>query len=932
MNKKNSELTTKLDEIGQSLWYDNIERRKLENGEIENLILDGTIKGITSNPSIFQKAIANSSDYDVTLKPMAWAGLTAREIFWRLAIEDITIAARMFEPVYRASKGKDGFVSLEVDPLLANDAEKTIEDAIHLWRNVNQPNLMIKIPATREGIPAIRKAITAGLNVNVTLIFSINRYAEVIEAFLAGLEDRVSQGLSVSNISSVASFFVSRMDTKIDGVLKEKQEHGEITKDDYHRLAGRAAIANARLAYQLFEEKFTSSRFNALKEKGVRVQRPLWASTSTKNPLYRDVMYIEELIAPDTVNTVPPATLEAFLDHGNATINIHNEIEQAVSLFNELESMGISISKVTDELEIEGVAAFSEAYLSLLDSVEKRRLDALKELGNLHEPLLAQLTNLENERFSERFFAKDPSLWTMDEKGQEEIRKRMNWIVMPFEARESSERLSHLAEDYLNKGFTQVVLLGMGGSSLAPEVIRKLLRSKNTDGRVGLRLLVLDSTDPDQISYIDQQIAKEKTVFIVASKSGTTGEINAFLDYYWNKVTHIHPDNPGEYFIAITDPGTALEKKARDKKFGNIFLADPQVGGRNSALTAFGIVPAALMGIDLNKFIQRAVFMAELCQSPLRSNPGFILGAILGVAAKTGRDKVTLITNDQWTSFGDWLEQLMAESSGKEGKGILPIANEPELAIDKYSDDRIFIRLEQNGERQKLVEGLIENGHPVISIHVKDEYELAAQFYLWEIAVATACSVIGVNSFDQPDVQDAKVRTLAGLEEYRQKGQFPEAIAYAEFPRVKVLTSLPPTVERRGSIQRLIFSYIEHNLENSEFVAINAFLPKNEKNEALLKELRRNIGEKFALPVTLGFGPRFLHSTGQFHKGGPNSGLFILITSQRQEDIEIPGQHICFGVFQRAQAIGDLRALEARDRKVLWLDLTEPDLNILFAQ
>lgn len=932
MNNTNPELITKLDKIGQSLWYDNIERRKLENGEIENFILDGKIKGITSNPSIFQKAIANSSNYDVTLKPMAWAGLSAREIFWQLAIEDIKIAARMFEPVYRASNGKDGFVSLEVDPLLANDAEKTIEDAVHLWRSVNRPNLMIKIPATREGIPAIRKAIAAGINVNVTLIFSINRYAEVIEAYLAGLEDRVNQGLSVSNISSVASFFVSRMDTKIDGVLQNKKEHGEITKDDYHKLAGRAAIANARLAYQLFEEKFTGSRFYALKDKGARVQRPLWASTSTKNPDYRDVIYVEELIASDTVNTVPPATLDAFFDHGIATITIHNEIEQAVSLFKELESIGISISKVTDELEVEGVAAFSEAFKSLLDSVEKRRLDALKELGDLQGRLLAQLSDLEKDRYPERFFAKDPSLWTMDEKGQEEIRKRMNWIFTPFELSESLDRLSHLAVDYINKGFTHVVLLGMGGSSLAPEVISKLLGAGNSEGHDGLRLLVLDSTDPDQISCIDNQIANGKAVFIVASKSGTTGEINAFLDYYWNKVTAIHPDNPGEYFIAITDPGTALEKKARDRKFGNIFLADPQVGGRNSALTAFGMVPAALLRVDLNLFIQRAVFMAERCQSPLQSNPGFTLGAILGIAARTGRDKVTLITDDKWAPFGDWLEQLVAESSGKDGKGILPIANEPELTIEKYSEDRLFIRLEQNGERQKLVDELIENGHPVISIHLKDEYDLAAQFYLWEIAVATACSVIGVNSFDQPDVQDAKVRTLAGLEEYRQNGRFPEVIAHAEYPRVKVLTSLPPTVERRGSIQRLIFSYIEHNLENSEFVAINAFIPKNEKNETLLQELRRKIGQKFALPVTLGFGPRFLHSTGQFHKGGPNSGLFVLITAQRQEDIEIPDQSIRFGVFQRAQAIGDLRALEAKDRKVLWLDLTEPDLKILFEQ
>ncbi len=933
MEKTYQTLIKNLEQIGQSLWYDNIERKNLENDEIKNLILDGKIKGITSNPSIFQKAIANSADYDVTLKPMAWSGYGAKEIFWQLAIEDITRAASLFEPVYQSSNGKDGFVSLEVDPLLADETDKTIEDALKLWRSVNKTNLMIKIPATKEGIPAIRKAIAAGINVNVTLIFSIDRYAEVIEAYLAGLEDRANQGLSIENIASVASFFVSRMDSKIDGLLKKKETKGEISAEDYKRLAGKAAIANARLAYRLYEEKFNSGRFDALKLKGARVQRPLWASTSTKNPDYRDVIYVEELIAPDTVNTVPPATLDAFLDHGNARITIDKDIDQAVLLFKELEAIGISISNVTDELETEGVAAFSDAYRSLLDSVEARRADAIKEIGELQERLTNQLTSFEKARFAERFFAKDPSLWTTDVEGQEEIKKRMNWISTPFEIRKSFDEVSHLGADYYNKGFTHVVLLGMGGSSLAPEVISKLVGTVAKEEFPGLRLLVLDSTDPEQINYIDEQTADGKAVYIVASKSGTTGEINAFLDYYWEKVKAEDPVNPGEYFIAITDPDTALEKKARERKFGNIFLADPQVGGRNSALTAFGMIPAALMGVDLNLFTQRAATMAEWCQTKLiTANPGFVLGAILGVAANEGRDKVTLITDEKWAPFGDWLEQLVAESSGKDGRGMLPIANEPEMSIEKYSDDRIFIRLEQNGERQSLVDELLAMGHPVISIHVKDEYDLAAQFYLWEIAVATACSVIGVNSFDQPDVQDAKIRTLAGLEEYRQQGQFPEVSAFAEYPRIRVLSSIPPTVERRGSIMRLVFSYVEHNLDGAEFVAINAFLPKNEENEALLQNIRGKIGEKFALPVTLGFGPRYLHSTGQFHKGGPNNGLFILITAQRQNDIEIPGQGISFGVFQRAQAIGDLRALEAKGRKVLWLDLAEPDVNILFEQ
>lgn len=922
-------LIQQMESIGQSLWYDNIERNQLEDGSILRMIQRGEIRGITSNPSIFEKAIANSKDYDVTLKSMAWAGKTAEEIFWQLAVEDITTATGYFETVFDSTNGKDGYVSLEVSPLLANDTDATLADAIQLWQRVGKPNLMIKIPATPEGIPAIRKAIAEGINVNVTLIFSIDRYAEVIEAYLSGLEDRMQAGKEINRIASVASFFVSRMDTKIDGLLEKFAGEGKLSAEAQIRLAGKAAITNARLAYQLFEEKFNSDRFARLKQHSAQLQRPLWASTSTKNPKYRDVVYVEELIAPDSVNTVPPATLQAFLDHGQATINIRQDLAQAPVFFDELESIGISIKKVTTELENEGVAAFSASYQSLLASVEKRRVNALQELASLQDVISTQIERLDKNCFTQRFMAKDATLWTADPSGQEEIRNRMNWVWTPYHAQEMG--LENLAQEYLSKGFTHAVLLGMGGSSLAPEVISRIIGRDAIPAAAGLNLFVLDSTDPQQVAAIEAAAPVEKTVYIVASKSGTTGEIQTFLDYFWEKVKLIDPDDPGAHFIAITDPGTRLEKTAYERKFSRVFQADPQVGGRNSALTAFGMVPAALMGVDLVRLTQRAILMADRCKvENIEANPGFVLGALLGAAAVTGRDKLTLITGEDWSAFGDWLEQLVAESSGKDGKGLLPVVNEPELQVKHYSNDRIFIRLERNGEKQELVENLLEHGHPVISIHVKDAYDLAAQFYLWEIAVATACAVIGVNSFDQPDVQDAKTRTLAGLDAYRKEGCFPEVSVFAQYPQVNVLGELPPFIERRGSLLNLIFSAIEHQGEKVEYVAINAFLPKNSENEQALQELRKRIGEKFHLPTTVGFGPRFLHSTGQFHKGGPNSGLFILLTAQRQQDMEIPGQGVKFGIFQRAQAIGDRQALEIKNRNVIWLDLAEPDANLIF--
>ncbi|MEA4909589.1 MAG: transaldolase [Chloroflexi bacterium] len=354
---------------GQSVWYDNIERRLINNGELEGMVKRGEILGLTSNPTIFKNAIVNSNDYDESLAKVRGAALSDTEVFFTLAIEDICSVAQMFRPVYDESQGLDGMVSLEVNPDLAYETQATLEEAKNLWKRVNQPNLMVKIPATQAGLPAITEAIAAGINVNVTLIFSLERYAEVIEAFLSGLEKRAANGQPLDHIASVASFFVSRIDTKVDPRLAALA--GENPKAG--QLAGKAAIANASLAYRLFQEQFGSSRFEALKHKGARVQRPLWASTSTKNPEYRDTIYVEELIAPHTVNTMPEKTLKAFLDHGKVEPRLEENIHTAEAVFSDLESLGISMAQVTEELEKEGVSSFSASFRDLVDAIHTRR-------------------------------------------------------------------------------------------------------------------------------------------------------------------------------------------------------------------------------------------------------------------------------------------------------------------------------------------------------------------------------------------------------------------------------------------------------------------------------------------------------------------------------------------------------------------------------
>jgi transaldolase len=359
---------------GQSVWYDNIQRSLLRNGELAGMIEREEIRGVTSNPTIFMNAITKSQDYDAGLTPLAQAGQSAEDIFWHLAIEDIQAAADMFRPLYDESNGGDGYVSLEVNPYLAQDAEGTLAAAKWIWQCVDRPNLMVKIPATKAGLPAITAAIAAGVNVNVTLIFSVERYAAVMDAYLKGLEKRDAVGLPLSSIASVASFFVSRVDTKVDGHLMGMIDRGGTRADKAASLLGKAAIANARLAYADFKEVFTANRFQALKAKGARAQRPLWASTGTKNKAYSDVMYVEELIGQDTVNTVPPQTLAAFLDHGHVRPNsLEEDLEGARRALADLEALGISMSAVTGELEQEGVKSFADAFTALLNAVEARR-------------------------------------------------------------------------------------------------------------------------------------------------------------------------------------------------------------------------------------------------------------------------------------------------------------------------------------------------------------------------------------------------------------------------------------------------------------------------------------------------------------------------------------------------------------------------------
>ena len=902
----------KLTSLGQSLWLDNIQRRQLENGELKAMIERGDIRGMTSNPSIFNHAISKSTDYDSALMPLAWAGWDAEKIFWELAIEDIRAACDLFSPLYEETNGGDGYVSIEVSPTIAHNTEATTAQAQQLWARVARPNLMVKIPATKEGIPAIRRAIAVGVNVNITLIFSLKRYAEVMEAYLAGLEDHFAAGHSIDHIASVASFFVSRVDTKIDPQLSEGSP-----------LRGQAAVANAKLAYGEFLKTFAGRRWENLKVKGARAQRPLWASTSTKNPAYPDLLYVDHLIGPETVNTIPPATLDAFRDHGVATMTLMKDLDKAHEAMAQLEAAGISMDLVTQELEEEGVKAFADAFAQLLATIDERRKNAASALGPLAASVSKRISQLQADSVPARLWNHDPTLWTKDPAGQAEVKIRMGWMDSPDKARQRLKEYQTFAKEIHGEKIDRVLVLGMGGSSLTAEVFSALLAAANIDAP--LSLAILDSTDPGQVAKAAQDYPPDKSLYIVASKSGGTAEVMAAFDYFWKLCK-----KDGSHFIVTTDPGTSLEALAHKRGFRKIFSADPMVGGRYSALTDFGLVPAALLGMDLNRLLDKADWMKRQCGEhvPAARNPGLALGAVLGESALAGRDKLTILSDPPLSAFAGWIEQIVAESSGKNGKGILPVPLEPIGEAKVYGTDRLFVYLRQTGELDAMIKSLREAGHPVLDFALANPYDVGAEMYRWEIATVTACSIIGVNAFDQPNVESSKKITKAKIAEYQKKGKLREG--KPAWKKDGVMVFAPSSVSG-ASLKTILNGFLKKAKPNG-YVAINAYLPRNAEMTDTLQKLRVAVRARTGNAVTAGFGPRFQHSTGQFHKGGPKNALFIQITVEADKDINIPTEGLSFGTLIRAQALGDYEALIEAKRKVLRVHLpSAKDIALLVA-
>jgi transaldolase/glucose-6-phosphate isomerase len=920
---------------GQSPWLDSLGRQLIQSGTLKALIDHDGLKGVTSNPSIFEKAIAETDDYSAEIaRFQSERDHSVAEIYERLVIADIRDAADALRPLYQATNGADGFVSLECSPYLAHDTEGTVAEGLRLWAAVDRPNLMIKVPATREGLPAIRRLIGRGLNVNVTLLFSLTVHQEVIEAYLSGLEDLSRAGGDPSRVASVASFFVSRIDTAVDRRLDSLADERVAAP-----LRGQVAIASAKLAYVQYQAHFRGPRWDALAARGARTQRLLWASTSTKSPAFKDTLYVEALIGRETVDTLPPATLNAFRDHGEVRPDaILQDVAAAREVLADIARQGLSLDAITEDLVAEGVRAFAADFDKLLGAVaEKRRLGLEGDHpamaiwpGDtvLESAIAAELEVWRAAGSIRRLWAGTGALWT----GQGE-EAWLGWLDIVDRELADLDPLRAFAAEIGQDEVTDVVVLGMGGSSLGPEVLG--LSFGASAGK--RRFHILDSTDPAQILALEAELDLPRTLFIVSSKSGGTLEPNIFLDYFLDRLSKVvGVDQVGRHLVAVTDPGSSLEARAQALGFAHVFHGDPRIGGRYSVLSKFGLAPAAAMGLDIGRLLARAQTMVRSCgpDAPPSDNPGVRLGVTLGVAARHGRDKVTLIASPGVADLGAWLEQLLAESTGKQGRGLIPLAGEPLGPPEVYGADRVFIYLElESGadpDQRLAIETLKAAGHPVVTLVLKDLWSLGSEFFRWEMATAVAGAVLGINPFDQPDVEASKQKTNALITAYGEAGSLPpQAPLFVEDGLA--LYADPRNAAELGP-QSSLTAYLRRHLsrlEVGDYVALLAYIARTSAHSQVLDRIRARIRDRTRAATCLGFGPRFQHSTGQAYKGGPNSGVFLQITCDDPVDLAVPGHPFSFGVVKAAQARGDFEVLAERGRRLIRIHLNDSEAGLV---
>ena len=914
----------RLREDGASVWLRHPTRRLLRSDWLGRLISEGAVGGIESDLRLTRSALSHAADASELLAVLSGVGSPQEAIEALLAAEG-RLAAERLSPVFDQTGGFDGYVSIDVPTPLTDDAE-AMTGAVHrLVGAIDRPNVMVKIPPTESGHAVVEAMTSEGYHVHVSPIFSLASYRRATEAYVEGLQRFLVAGGNREPVAAAASLQLAPLDIAVDERLRDQVRASGGDTSRLESLSGSAAIAIAKLVHSVRVE-LLDAMAEDLPHRWP--QRLVWSHAVRKDPRFSTRRYLDNLIGPGTAASLPLANFLAQRSEIAASEALERDVDEAREILDDLEDAGIEMTALVAELEREAVWRKASDCDALLDRVgeladrgqPERRDDGVTErrYGRAPEPDSV-----------ERIWEKDPSLWATHETDHELIRNRLGWLDLVEPMLDEHRSAIRFAEEIEASDVERTLLLGTGGSVLCADVCRRIFGAE--------RLIVLDSTVPAAVSAVAGRVDPARTLVLVSSKSGVTIEARALADFFFARATPIL-ENPGDRFVALTDPGTPLEQLAHDRGFRRLWLTPPDVGGRFSALSFFGIVPMALMDLDTAAVLRSAQEMVLRCSPGGQSlqTPGARLGIALVEAFESGRDKLTVLTSDRTAPFGDWIEQLVAESTGKTGKGIVPVVSEPIGAADRYGPDRFFasVRLadEPAAALEELSEELEAAGHPVFPIVLDELEDLGGEFFRWELAVAIAAAEMGVNPFDEPDVRESKDRADAILDRLARGEPLDEPPPLAMGRPWALFADL----DRDSALgSRLLGDSLADWLtahlgraEPPDYVCIQAFLEPRPGIATALQEARAHMRDNLGVATTLGWGPRFLHSTGQLHKGGPESGLFLQITEENADDIDCPGYGYSFGELARAQALGDFDALLSRGRRVVRLHLSNPDTGV----
>lgn len=918
------------------LWLHDLSRGLLSAQPLELL----PTSSFTTQLNRLERAIGEGSAYDAALEQAD--SDDPHSILEALLAEDAQHAADKVRPHF-APEWASGVVSVDLSPLRAETPQQRLEAARRFFQAINRPNVLIKMPAQADLLTILEQLLYEGVNIHFTHVYSLASYEAVAECYLRAMERRALENLPLGGLISVIGFHVGSIDAVVDRQLQNniraaqaRSELGRVSANA--ELLGKIGVANANTVYRRSRDLFNSERFARLRAAGALPQRLLWTEIAPISPLQAPMHYFDRLNHAEALLLIEPAMLESLADYEQDASARSAALRESPDVLVRLAAVGIELNAVARQLVGDADELYSEAFAKLVARADgKRKLLSsgfirrqTLVLGQYQKPVETELQRLRNQKSITRTWACDASLWTDSPTVAAQIEGRLGWLSLPTDGRIDREVLRAARAESQREGWQHIVMLGMSGANVTAETLYGIFGQQ-----AGFpALIALDSTDPSAIRDVEAQIDLRRTCFIVASKSGNTLETFAMLYYFYQRCAE-HSAQAGAQFIAITDPQTRLAEEAERLGFRAIYYNPTDMAGRYAALSYFGMLPIAMLGLDFEKLLDRAAEMALACGPNVMGNnhPGLWLGTIMGVLARRGLDKLTLLSSPELAPFGAWVEQLIAESSGKEDKGIIPISGGTVGLPHDYDDDRLFIylRLASSANNpDQAVQMLQEAGHPLVTLDLRDVYDIGAEFFRWQFAAATIGMVLGINPFDEPAVEESKHNTQRLLDAYVAQGVLPSsAPVYTEdgislFADDVTATLLQQLREQQAfetsPLSGLLAAFLRL-ARSGDYIGLLAYLPPRPEYLEQLETFRRRARHALQRAVTLGFGPRYLHSTGQLHKGGSDKGVFIQLTVDDPEPLPIPNMPYSFSILKQAQAEGDYEALQSRGRRIVRLHL-----------